>query len=107
MDEGDQTRDSGGDDNVLPCQCNKCSDCASFGPALYCQSIEKAKTLCRKAEVECITELPNLVKVLDKEGNFLNNVNIYYSISRMSWEILLFAYFDTLRVNYSDPPSNE
>ena len=38
MDEGDQTRDSGGDDNVLPCQCNKCSDCASFGPALCCQS---------------------------------------------------------------------
>ena len=84
MDEGDQTRDSGGDDNVLPCQCNKCPDCASFGPALCCQSIEKAKTLCKKAEVVCITELPKLVKVLDKEGNFLNNVNIYYSISRMS-----------------------
>ena len=51
MDEGDQTRDSGGDDNVVPCQCNKCSDCASFGPALCCQSIEKANTLCRKSEV--------------------------------------------------------
>ena len=54
--------------------------------------------------MSCVTEIPRLAKLLDKvEINFnsISNKTLQDIL-----EMIMFCYFDTLRVEFKNPPDN-
>ena len=66
----------------------------------------KAKGICTKLAIQCICLSPKLEKFFDKVIYdfyiLLKTKNTMQDVL----ELLLFSYYDTWRIDYSDPPEN-
>ena len=75
--------------DILPCLCSSCLT-ESDESNKCCQYFSKCKTVCKAANVNCITLLPKFIKMMDTDV----------------LELTLHCYHDVLRTSYSSPPEN-
>ena len=54
--------------------------------------------------MSCVTEIPRLAKLLDKVKINFNSIS--NKTLQDILEMIMFCYFDTLRVEFKNPPDN-
>ena len=94
------------EESVPVCLCQNCPDLEKEQFSRCCHSNVKAKGICTKLAIQCICLSPKLEKFFDKV------IYDFYILLKTKitmqdvLELLLFSYFDTWRIDYSDPPEN-
>ena len=106
-DESGENSDSIEDEDC-PCLCHSCP-VESSRDNKCCQYFAKCKLDCESANIDCVTNLPKLMKMMDEVHIFMfyffkkEPDNSYF---QDVLEFTLHCYYDVLRTNYASPPQN-